>query len=420
MSSKLKSPPPFNPEEDTYEAWKQELEMWEVYTELDLKKRGAAVFLSLKGKAKEAVRDMKAATLNVDAGLDMVKKKLDEVFLKDVNTRAFIAFQKFYQYRRASGDNYETFIVQFEQLYHKLTEIPNMQFPDGVQAFFLLMAANLPNDLEKVVRATTGEITYKEMRDQIKKVCGSLDGGESHEEEPLPVKDEVLFASWGRGRGRGRSRGRSFSRNDRNFSRNGRSFSVNDRDVADNNRSESNDRGATGNRGASNSSNTKCCHLCNSPDHLVYQCPHRGSFAETMEAQQRSSKSSSDSSKTHQVHIVLFSARKGRNLLSESLGKGVLDSACTKTLSGEVWMNEYLSTLQPSDRKLVTERASETLFRFGDGEECKSLKQLTIPVNIGGQLRRMMTVEIVPTEVPLLISNKTMKKMGMNGTSPKC
>ena len=93
--------------------------------------------IGLKGKAKEAVRDMKAATLNVDDGLALVKERLDGVFLKDGNTRAFLAFQKFYEYRRASGDNYETFIVHFEQLYHKLDEIPGMQFPDGVQAFIL-------------------------------------------------------------------------------------------------------------------------------------------------------------------------------------------------------------------------------------------------------------------------------------------
>ena len=50
-----------------------------------------------------------------------------------------------------------------------LTEIPGMSFPDGVQAFILLMAANLPTDLEKVVRATTGKLTYAEMKSQIKK-----------------------------------------------------------------------------------------------------------------------------------------------------------------------------------------------------------------------------------------------------------
>lgn len=395
MSSKLKAPPPFNPEEEAYEAWKSELEMWEVYSELELKKRGAAVYLSLKGKAKEAVRDMKAATLNVDNGLALVKARLDGVFLKDVNTRAFLAFQKFYEYRRASGDSYETFIVHFEQLYHKLHEIPGMRFPDGVQAFILLMAANLPTDLEKVVRATTGKITYNEMKNQIKKVCGTLDSGDA-QEETLPVKDEVLFTNWrgrgGRGKGKFRGRGRGSSRNDR--------VSISDDNVSPN-----------------FSFTMKPCYLCNKTDHLVGKCPYRGAFAETLAVSDQnpssSGNTSANSSKTFEVNIVLLSVKKSHTLMYESLGKGVLDSACTRTVAGATWMDEFLGTLSPSEKDMVKENFSEALFRFGDGVECKSLKQLTIPVNIGGMVKRMMKVEIVPTEVPLLISNKTMKRMGM-------
>ena len=109
----------------------------------------------------------------------------------------------------------------------------------------------------------------------------------------------------------------------------------------------------------------------------------------------------------------MLSVNKSRNLIYESLGKGVLDSACTRTVSGQIWMSEYLSTLQPDERKLVKESPSQALFRFGDGVECRSLKQMTIPVSIGGVMKRMMKVELVSVEVPLLISNKTMKRMGM-------
>ena len=41
-----------------------------------------------------------------------------------------------------SGVNITDFVVEFDQLYHKLAEF-DMKLPDGVLAFFLLSAANV-------------------------------------------------------------------------------------------------------------------------------------------------------------------------------------------------------------------------------------------------------------------------------------
>ena len=43
------------------------------------------------------------------------------------------------------------------------------------------------------------------------------------------------------------------------------------------------------------------------------------------------------------VHITLVTGKADSgtgSMLVESLGKGILDSACTKAVSGEEWMNE--------------------------------------------------------------------------------
>ena len=69
MGSKLKAPPQFNPEEDTYERWKEDIAIWEMFSDLDKPKQAQAIYLSLTGKAKEAVRDVKASDLARD-GID--------------------------------------------------------------------------------------------------------------------------------------------------------------------------------------------------------------------------------------------------------------------------------------------------------------------------------------------------------------
>ena len=99
-------------------------------------------------------------------------------------------------------------------------------------------------------------------------------------------------------------------------------------------------------------------------------------------------------------------------MLFEALGKGVLDSGCSKTVAGEVWYKAYLNTLSQDDRNTVNEVSSKSVFRFGDGKESKSLMLGTIPVVIGRQ-RISMDVDVVEQDIPLLISKGAMKMMGM-------
>ena len=386
MGSQLKAPPQFNPEVEDYERWKNDLEIWETFTDLSKSKQGPAVYLSLTGKAREAVRDIKAAQLNIEDGLQVIIQKLDAVFLKDSASRSFLTFQNFYQYRRGSGDDFETFIVKFEQLYHQVTEF-KMVLPEGVQAFFLLVASNLSSEMEKLVRVTVTELTYENMRGQIKKIFGSNCGGDDSTLS-LPVKDECLFGYSRGGYGYRGGRGR-FNR----WKQNGKKGS-------DANRSGTNPVGADG--------EIMKCHLCESANHLMWKCPHRGAFSEKM--------TEGEKKPVQDVHITLMNAQsnvKQRGLVFESLGKGVLDCGCTKTVSGIDWMDEYVGTLTNSDRDDVKEAASDVTFRFGDGMECSSIKKVTIPVTVGS-LKCLMDVEVVQADIPLLISKGAMKQMGMN------
>ena len=111
-ASQIKAPPIFNEEED-YLNWKNYLEVWKLFTDTEKKKMGPAVYLTLTGRAREAVRDLKPADIGKETGLDEIIVKLDAIYLKDENTRVYVAFKEFYEFKRASGENFSEFIVKY-------------------------------------------------------------------------------------------------------------------------------------------------------------------------------------------------------------------------------------------------------------------------------------------------------------------
>ena len=365
MAASLKNAPIFLPEEnDDYVNWRKDIMVWKMFTETKVEKLGAAVYLAIQGKARECVRDMDMNILGTAQGFDEILKVLDDVYMKDENSRAFCAMQEFYEYSRNSGEGFPDFIVAFEQKYNKLKQF-KMDLPEGVKAFFLLKAANLSSETEKLARAVS-KLEYKDMRDHLMKIFGDP-GVLSGKDDVPPVKEEVFYGehddrrNYNRNRGRGRSR---FPRATRGGPR---------RDLR--------------------------CFECNSPKHFVNECPHRGSAPRSEDVQMN-------------VHITLVTANPLGTLLSETLGKMILDSGCSKTVAGARWMEEFMHTLQENDRKDVLERYSSALFRFGDNIENKSLKLVTVPIYIG-KLRILLDVEVVDKHIPLLLSRKAMKALDM-------
>ena len=117
---------------------------------------------------------------------------------------------QFYDYRRPFGVSTIDSVVRFEYLYHKLKQF-DTKLPEGVQASFLLNAANFSEDNEKLARATAGEIIYKTMEAKIKKIFGDpatsegSGGALALKSEPVfETKHEDVYQSTSsRGRGRG-------------------------------------------------------------------------------------------------------------------------------------------------------------------------------------------------------------------------
>ena len=191
-ASSLKAPPVLT-DDINYADWKCDLQVWEMLTELEDKKKGPALFLTLpqKGKARECLRELTPARIGSDNGFKLIVEKLDGVYLEDINYRTFCAFKLFYEFRRSADMTIKDFIIAYESLYHKLDEF-DVQLPEGVQAFFVLTAANVDEESERLARVTCPELTYNDMKSTILKIFN--DPSASSEDSKIPaIKSEPVF-----------------------------------------------------------------------------------------------------------------------------------------------------------------------------------------------------------------------------------
>ena len=138
-------------------------------------------------------------------------------------------------------------------------------------------------------------------------------------------------------------------------------------------------------------------HECDSTKHFLNDCPYRRVEGAKMA-----------------IHVTLIagSASKEQDvMLKESLARGILDSACTKTVAGKVWTDEYVFMLTnwEGEEVLKSAKVSSSLYRFGDGKEIRNKHEITVPMTICGKNIKLR-VDVVENDIPLLISRPTLLK----------
>ena len=374
MSNSIKTPPILT-DETNYQDWKADLAIWKLFTDLEKKKQGPALYLSLNEKGRECVRELKAIEIGAEGGFELIITKLDRVFEVNINLRTFAAFKSFYEFRRPADMGMTEFIIKYESLYHKLGTY-DVKLPVGVQSFFVLTAANISDDNERLARVSCPELTYASMRDTLLKIFS--DPASTAQDEKVPaVKAEPVYKVTHRGAYRGGATGRG-----RGW---GRQYNQ------------------TGLNPTDREGKIMECFKCGSKKHLARQCD---------KSENADNGTLRRGKNNEKVYVTLLTEprneRKMSKLLSDSLGMAVLDTGCSKTVAGEDWVQAYEETLS-RDKKLMIENVpSQTSFVFGDGNEVKSTRIVKIPVKIGSQLLKIST-DVVPNSIPLLLSRESMR-----------
>lgn len=91
-------------------------------------------------------------------------------------------------------------------------------------------------------------------------------------------------------------------------------------------------------------------------------------------------------------------SEKLNKLVSDCYGHALLDSGCSTTVCGEMWLSNYYDSL-----------SDYATFTFADGVSVKSIKKINLPYYIR-DMRAMIEVDVVSCNIPLLLSKYSMKK----------
>ena len=137
------APPALVPE--NYEIWRKEMDIWEMTTAIEKKKRAPTVFLMLTGTAREAILEIDTLELNTDDGLAKFYLKLDEFFKEDSNQAALVAYDNFEKYIRPPDMSITDYLNEFDRMTAKL-KVYKITLPEPVLAYRALQSANLSDE----------------------------------------------------------------------------------------------------------------------------------------------------------------------------------------------------------------------------------------------------------------------------------
>ena len=372
-------------EDGNYETWKNEVSIWRLMTDISEEKQALAVTLSLQGQARSKGLEIPSEKLNHKNGMKDLLGALDSIFGGDKIDIAYSAYSRFDGYRR-SKESIVDYIIEFEHR-HNLCKQHEMALPDSVLAFKLLDGAGLDKrERQLVLTAVAADLKFQTMKSALKRIfadCGNQGDAVAGYSPGINFKQEsAMYASQTGGAGRSNQyQNQRMRSNFRNHQQNSKVSAPKGTNPLD----------KLGRR-------TRCA-ICGSVFHWVKDCEHKDKGDNV--------KMTND---MEDCNLALFTEEDSSVVfMSEALGSAVLDTACTRTVCGRKWLSSYIDLLSSKEKSEVVEIPSNRQFKFGDGRQVSSEKNVTIPAVIAGKPCKIST-EVVDADLPLLLSKESLKK----------
>ena len=111
----------------------------------------------------------------------------------------------------------------------------------------------------------------------------------------------------------------------------------------------------------------------------------------------------------HAVLFTSYNTEEVQRLGIDARNCAVLDSACSSTVCGDKWINNYIQSLDNRDRLKIKQRDSQKVFKCGGGTCLKSKCEFSLPAVIAGKEVTIKS-DVVESDIPLLLSRTAMKK----------
>ena len=129
--------------------------------------------------------------MNKDNGLNLLINKLEKLYVKDSKASAYLAYKKFEFFQRPTDMNIIDYLNKFERLFYDIQRY-EITLPSGVLAYWVLKSANLTPEKQQLAWATITELTYENMKKQLKAIH---DSSSSNSVDSSEIKSEPTFVN---------------------------------------------------------------------------------------------------------------------------------------------------------------------------------------------------------------------------------
>ena len=341
------------------------------YNRCGKKDQAVAVALSLTGKYRDVATELSLNDLNTDNGMHFLFRHMDTNFKKESADNAFECYEAFENTIRQDSVSINDYILNFERSYNKAST-HGMVLPESVKAFKLLKSAGLQQAERRMVLSNCTELKYDLVKSALKRTFESVHLNQS----ASGMKSEPCFGT--NSELRIDNRKEPFSR-----------FS--DKDKRQN-----------GTNPVGKDGRITRCARCGSTFHWLKNCTEKDTFAKNVQI-----------TTSAEFDNELIFVNMSGSLMSESLGKAVIDTGCTATVAGIDWIVDYLETLPLDQFKRVQKNATTRHIAFGDASPTPAIEEYTLPVFVTGNWI-LVSPQAVECKVPLLLSQQSTKAMKAN------
>ena len=377
MSGRKLAPPIFS-KDVNYKIWKNKLDMWKLVCSIPPKEQGIIVLLQSivdNKKAEKAVSTLTAHDLNRETGLNILIEKLDNAFKDEIIEDTYSIYLKFTNLKKQPNMSMNDYILEFENLSHEMT-IHNMALPDTVLAFKILEGAMINDNQRQMALTLASDLSFKNMKGALKRIFGEksymniLNENSHIQNEPI-IKEEDAF----------------YTAQKKHKERNKKLNPL------------------------TKQGKVSRCAICDSKMHWAKYCQHKrpqnANIIETSEEEE-----TDNEYEVEDVNFILMTTQNPKkNFVDEMLTKAVIDTACTKTVAGELWLQNYMKNLDDTSLNQVEISESHKVFKFGDGRKVIATSKAKLPAQIGNT-KCFIKAEIVQEKIPLLLSKTSLKKAG--------
>ena len=452
-----KIPIPIYDPTQSYELYKEELELWNSVTDMPAAKRAGCVMLTLPRTAECTLRTtvmqkIDKTKINKSGGFKVLTDCLDSILGKDKLQDCVDKYDEFEDYHRTK-ETIREYIQTFDTNYNKLINL-NITLPQEVLALKIIRNAKISAGDKKLVLTGINmdekDKLYEQAKSALRKYCGEGFSVVNRESEGSvsvkyePIKSEALVTgAYGRGRSnyRGNSGGNSGGR--------GRGFWPHQqvKPTSSNWRGGSTARSWRGGAQASGSERPlnppgldgkpMLCKGCGSYRHFLQTCPESWENMNKVSSVNNAEQVGAEYMPTREdiwegehsecyydqqyydecqydPYVTLFTDSDPIALSKftvEAQNCAVLDTACASTVCGLQWFDEYVQQNHDSSVTLIKPEGSCS-FKFGAGPVITSLGTYEIPITLAGVNVKLVT-DVVNSDIPLLLSKNSMKKAGI-------